>query len=164
MERELDLRFSVSYTTRAPRPNEVDGRDYHFVSPEKFAQMAANGEFLEHARVFDNSYGTGLCCRCGGAGAGTWLLLSEIDRQERAVRAKLLSADHSYRRPSAPRSSSACRRAARTRSGHTPALEDLVEISRTGTSLTCASLSMARFEEALAGLCAIVTGQGDKRL
>ncbi|MDE1923259.1 MAG: hypothetical protein KGI55_07525, partial [Gammaproteobacteria bacterium] len=41
MERDAGLRFSVSYTTRAPRPNEVDGRDYHFVSAERFVAMAA---------------------------------------------------------------------------------------------------------------------------
>src|ERR1700735_3280131 len=58
MEREPRIRFSVSYTTRKPRPNEVAGRDYHFVSMERFTEMAARGEFLEHAQVFDNCYGT----------------------------------------------------------------------------------------------------------
>lgn len=53
-----NLRFSVSYTTRPRRPNEVDGRDYHFVDEAEFARMAAAGEFLEHARVFDYGYGT----------------------------------------------------------------------------------------------------------
>ncbi len=59
MEREPRLRFSVSYTTRTPRPNKVDGRDYHFVSPAQFKEMVERGEF-RHARVFDNEYGTGL--------------------------------------------------------------------------------------------------------
>ena len=58
MEREPRIRFSVSYTTRKPRLNEVAGRDYHFVSMERFTEMAARGEFLEHAQVFDNCYGT----------------------------------------------------------------------------------------------------------
>ncbi len=49
---------SVSHTTRAPRPGEEHGRDYYFVSPEEFARMVAAGEFLEHATVFGNSYGT----------------------------------------------------------------------------------------------------------
>jgi guanylate kinase len=49
---------SVSHTTRAPRPGEVDGRDYHFVSAERFERMAAAGEFLEHATVHGNRYGT----------------------------------------------------------------------------------------------------------
>ena len=52
------LEFSVSATTRAPRPGEVDGREYFFVSPERFAQMVADGEFLEHATFVGNSYGT----------------------------------------------------------------------------------------------------------
>jgi guanylate kinase len=52
------LRFSISYTTRKRRPNEQDGRDYFFVDMPRFERMAAAGEFLEHARVFDNCYGT----------------------------------------------------------------------------------------------------------
>ncbi|MES1946638.1 guanylate kinase [Salinisphaera sp. C84B14] len=51
-------RFSVSYTTRAARPGEVDGEDYHFVSVADFEAMIAVGAFLEHARVFDRHYGT----------------------------------------------------------------------------------------------------------
>jgi len=54
-----DVSFSVSYTTRASRPGELDGRDYHFVSEETFVDMAERGAFLEHARVFDRRYGTG---------------------------------------------------------------------------------------------------------
>jgi guanylate kinase len=49
---------SVSHTTRAPRPGEVDGRDYHFVDVATFQAMIGEGAFLEHARVFDNHYGT----------------------------------------------------------------------------------------------------------
>ena len=52
------LRFSVSYTTRAPRGQEVDGQSYRFVSREAFEAMAARGEFLEWAEVFGNYYGT----------------------------------------------------------------------------------------------------------
>lgn len=52
------LRFSISYTTRTQRPTERDQHDYFFVSKEKFEQMRDAGEFLEHARVFDNYYGT----------------------------------------------------------------------------------------------------------
>jgi len=58
MEREPDLRFSVSYTTRARRPGEHDGQHYFFVSTAAFQRMVEAGEFLEHARVFDNHYGT----------------------------------------------------------------------------------------------------------
>jgi len=49
---------SVSHTTRRMREGEVDGRDYHFVDEPVFRQMVDNGEFLEHATVFGNSYGT----------------------------------------------------------------------------------------------------------
>ena len=59
VERDPSLKFSISYTTRAPRASEVDGRDYFFVSKEKFIEMANDGAFLEHACVFDNWYGTG---------------------------------------------------------------------------------------------------------
>ncbi|HET9679724.1 MAG TPA: guanylate kinase [Gammaproteobacteria bacterium] len=50
--------FSISYTTRPIRPGEMNGQDYYFVAPEEFAERVAQGEFLEHAQVFDNCYGT----------------------------------------------------------------------------------------------------------
>lgn len=53
-----DITMSVSATTRAPRPGEVDGKDYHFIDRDRFEEMVKQGEFLEHARVFDNYYGT----------------------------------------------------------------------------------------------------------
>jgi guanylate kinase len=52
------LRFSISYTTRPPRGQERDGEDYFFVTREGFEQRLARGEFLEHAEVFENYYGT----------------------------------------------------------------------------------------------------------
>ncbi len=52
------IRFSISATTRAARPGEVDGREYHFVSEPKFKQMVAAGDMLEHAHVFGNFYGS----------------------------------------------------------------------------------------------------------
>lgn len=58
LETESDLAMSVSATTREPRPGEIDGEHYFFLSQEKFADMVANDEFLEHATVFGNSYGT----------------------------------------------------------------------------------------------------------
>lgn len=48
----------VSYTTRPPRPGEIDGINYYFVSPDEFESMATKNEFLEHALVFGNRYGT----------------------------------------------------------------------------------------------------------
>ena len=53
-----DLDFSVSWTTRAPRGSEQQGREYHFTSRENFERMVAADEFLEHAEVFGNYYGT----------------------------------------------------------------------------------------------------------
>jgi guanylate kinase len=55
------LKLSRSYTSRAPRGDEVDGVDYNFVSRETFETMIASGEFLEHAEVFGNFYGTRAC-------------------------------------------------------------------------------------------------------
>lgn len=52
------VEFSVSATTRKPRPGEVDGRDYQFLQPQDFRRMIAEGAFLEHAEVYGNLYGT----------------------------------------------------------------------------------------------------------
>jgi guanylate kinase len=53
-----DFTYSVSCTTRAPRPGEEDGRDYHFLSVAEFERRIAAGEFIEHAQVHGNFYGT----------------------------------------------------------------------------------------------------------
>ncbi|MBY0282634.1 MAG: guanylate kinase [Sphingomonas sp.] len=58
LEAEPDLAMSVSATTRPIRPGEEDGKDYHFVSLDKFREMVANHEFLEWAHVFGQRYGT----------------------------------------------------------------------------------------------------------
>lgn len=58
VDRYPELRFSVSYTTRAARKNETDGQDYFFVSARRFSRLEADGELLESALVFDNHYGT----------------------------------------------------------------------------------------------------------
>ena len=52
------LQFSVSATTRKPRPGEVDGKDYYFVSKDRFLELVESGEMLEHAEVFGNHYGS----------------------------------------------------------------------------------------------------------
>ncbi len=57
-EKLSDVAVSVSHTTRPRRPADVDGVDYHFVEEAQFLDMIGRGEFLEHARVFDNLYGT----------------------------------------------------------------------------------------------------------
>jgi guanylate kinase len=58
LERMPELELSVSATTREPRPGEVDGRDYHFLSPEEFRRRLEAGDFLEHASYSGNYYGT----------------------------------------------------------------------------------------------------------
>jgi guanylate kinase len=58
LARDGAIRLSVSFTTRAPRPGETQGREYHFVSAEEFAARKAGGEFLETAQVHGNWYGT----------------------------------------------------------------------------------------------------------
>jgi guanylate kinase len=58
LERDPSIRASTSYTTRPRRPGEIDGEHYFFVSPGRFESMVGEGAFLEHARVFDHSYGT----------------------------------------------------------------------------------------------------------
>jgi guanylate kinase len=57
-EKVPNLEFSISYTTRKPRGEEQNGREYYFVSREQFEEMLRNNEFLEHANVFGNYYGT----------------------------------------------------------------------------------------------------------
>jgi guanylate kinase len=74
------IRLSVSFTTRAPRPGETDGRDYHFVSRERFEAMLGEGEFLEHAEVYGNFYGTSKSGITRDLEAGRDILL-EIDWQ-----------------------------------------------------------------------------------
>src|SRR5450631_481111 len=74
------LDFSVSYTTRAPRGSETDGREYHFTTRETFRSMVENGEFLEWAEVFGNYYGTAFSALEHARTAGKDLLL-DIDVQ-----------------------------------------------------------------------------------
>jgi guanylate kinase len=59
LQRKPELRLSISHTTRPMRPTEQHGREYYFVPVQEFKDRAGRGEFLEHAQVFDNYYGTG---------------------------------------------------------------------------------------------------------
>jgi guanylate kinase len=61
LKKVSDLEFSISYTTRAPRGSEIDGRQYYFISRPEFEKMIAEHAFLEHAEVFGNYYGTARC-------------------------------------------------------------------------------------------------------
>ena len=74
------LKVSVSHTTRKPRANEIEGREYHFVTPAQFHELIEQGAFLEHAQVFDNYYGTGAAQVREKLAAGNHVLL-EIDWQ-----------------------------------------------------------------------------------
>jgi guanylate kinase len=88
LERMSDVVVSVSHTTREPRPGEQDGVDYHFVSKPAFEAMVTAGGFLEHARVFDNFYGTSRSAVAEQLEAGRDVIL-EIDWQgARQVRAR----------------------------------------------------------------------------
>ena len=54
----LNFEISVSHTTRKPRPNEVDGKDYYFIKEDAFNLLIKKNDFFEHAKIFDNYYGT----------------------------------------------------------------------------------------------------------
>lgn len=82
------IRFSVSYTTRAPRGNEKSGVEYHFVGKEEFEHLIRKGEFLEWAEVYGNYYGTGRAFIDENLLAG-WDVLLDVDVQgARSIREK----------------------------------------------------------------------------
>jgi guanylate kinase len=96
MKRRPALSFSVSCTTRAPRTHEQDGRDYHFISRDEFERLIAAGEFIEHADVFGNLYGTRRSVVAAALAEGRDLIL-EIDWQgARQVREHLPEAVHIF--------------------------------------------------------------------
>ncbi len=80
LEKLADVTVSVSHTTRQARPGEQDGVDYHFVDKAEFERLAASGEFLEYAQVFDNDYGTHRATVLEKLGSGEDVIL-EIDWQ-----------------------------------------------------------------------------------
>src|SRR5256714_7298347 len=83
------LGFSISYTTRPPRGSEQNGREYHFISRQQFEEMIDKGEFLEHAEVFGNYYGTAKSVLEEARRRGNDVLL-DIDVQgERQVKEKM---------------------------------------------------------------------------
>ncbi|MGA0838299.1 MAG: guanylate kinase [Pseudomonadales bacterium] len=86
--RDPNVRISISHTTRSRRPREQDGVDYHFTSREAFVDMVGQGDFLEHAEVFGNLYGTAASSITEQRGRGVDVIL-EIDYQgARQVRAR----------------------------------------------------------------------------
>ena len=161
MEREPRIRFSVSYTTRTPRSKEIAGRDYHFVTAERFAEMVAGGEFLEHARVFDNCYGTAVHAVEEALANGEQLLL-EIDWQgARQVRARLPEARSIFIMPP---SRSALEQRLKDRSTDSEAviqrrLRDAAQDIAHWTEFDYVAIN-DRFEQALGDLQAIVEDRG----
>jgi guanylate kinase len=96
LERDADIRLSVSYTTRAPRPGEQDGVHYHFVDEPRFMALMEEGEFLEHAHVHGNWYATSSVWLQRQVDAGHDVLL-EIDWQGAAqVRGLIPSSVHVF--------------------------------------------------------------------
>jgi guanylate kinase len=91
LEADNRAMLSVSYTTRPARPGEVDGKDYHFVSRERFEEMLQRGDFLESAEVYGNYYGTSQPWLEGAMNSGNDLIL-EIDWQGAAQVRKLFPA------------------------------------------------------------------------
>lgn len=80
------LRFSVSCTTRPPRPGEVDGRDYHFITPEAFRERIARGEFVEWVENYGQLYGTSKKTLDAFLDQGCDLLLDIEPRGAKAIR------------------------------------------------------------------------------
>jgi guanylate kinase len=80
LETVTGLTFSISYTTRPPRPTEVNGVDYNFISKQQFEERLERSEFLEYALVFENSYGTNRCSLEAATHEGKDLVL-DIDVQ-----------------------------------------------------------------------------------
>ena len=89
LEADSQVKLSVSYTTRAPRPGEVDGVHYHYVSIDAFMAMLNHGDFLESAEVYGNHYGTSQRWIEAQVATGADILL-EIDWQGAAQVRKLL--------------------------------------------------------------------------
>jgi len=89
-ERFPELRFSISHTTRKPRPKEVDGQDYHFVERARFESLVESGAFLEWAEVHGNLYGTSIAeIDRGRSASGCRGMIFDIDYQgARQIRAK----------------------------------------------------------------------------
>ncbi len=89
-----DFTYSVSCTTRSPRPGEVDGRDYHFLAVAEFERRVGAGDFLEYARVHGNYYGTLKQSVMAGLAAGHDILI-DVDIQGAAqIRANADSVCH----------------------------------------------------------------------
>ncbi len=164
MKRVRNLAFSVSHTTRAPRPGETHGVHYYFVSPAEFERMAAAGEFIEHAQVFGNRYGTSRKVIEDLFKEGKSVIL-DIDWQgARAIKAKMPEAVSIFILPPS-RAALAERLNGRA--------QDAREVIDRRMAEATAEMSHYReydhvvvnddFEAALADLVAVITGRGRPR-
>jgi len=162
LERDPSLAVSVSHTTRKPRPHEQDGREYYFVSPEKFRELVARGAFLEHAQVFDNSYGTGRETVERLLAAGTDVIL-EIDWQgAQQVRAAMPGCITIFILP--PSRQALAERLTRRQTDSPQViarrLRDAVDDMRHWSEFDYVVVN-DEFERAVADLAAIVAGRGE---
>ncbi len=164
MKRVRNLAFSVSHTTRAPRPGETHGVHYYFVSPAEFEAMAARGEFLEHATVFGNRYGTSRRVIDGLLKEGKSVIL-DIDWQgARAIKSKMPEAVSVF---ILPPSRAALEERLKSRRQDAPEViarrmaEAVSEMSHYAEF--DAVVVNDDFEAALADLQAVVTGHGRPR-
>jgi len=161
MQRDPSVTFSVSYTTRAPRPGEADGLDYHFIDAGRYAAMREAHDFLESAQVFGNGYGTAVADVEKELAAGRKVVL-EIDWQgARQVRERMPGAASVFILPP----SRECLRARLTERG----TDSEATIDR---RMAAATEEMAhwdeydyvivndRFEQAVADLAAVLDGRG----
>jgi guanylate kinase len=157
-----NLVVSVSHTTRRPRANEVEGREYFFVPPEEFQRLVRVGAFLEHAQVFDNFYGTGAAQVRAHLTAGRDVLL-EIDWQgARQVRHALPECVTIFILPPSRSSLEERLHARRTDSPETiarrlrEAVDDMAHYAEFDYLIV-----NDRFEQALGDLKTVVDGQGE---
>lgn len=162
LERVPQMRVSVSYTTREPRSDEADGREYHFVSQDAFGELIERGALLEHARVFDHSYGTGREAVERLLAAGTDVVL-EIDWQgARQVRASLPESVMIFILP--PSLGSLEERLTRRRTDPPQVvarrLRDAVQDIRHSSEFDYIVVN-DRFEQAVDDLVSIVAGRGE---
>ena len=156
-----ELVVSVSHTTRAPRPHETDGHDYHFVSAAQFRALVGRGAFLEHAQVFDNFYGTGREQVSARLEAGRSVLL-EIDWQgARQIRQSVPECVSIF---ILPPSRQVLEQRLRARGTDSDAVIARRLADAAADISHCLEFDYAvvndRFEQALAELLAIVDGQG----
>ena len=155
------LVVSVSHTTRTPRAHEVDGRDYQFVTAKRFAELVVAGAFLEHARVFDNHYGTGREQVEARLASGHDVLL-EIDWQ--GARQVRLASPKCTTIFILPPSRAALEQRLRSRGTDTDAVIARRLADAAADMSHCREFDYAvvndRFEQAVADLLAIVDGHG----